>query len=239
MVGRFINADGYIAGVSDSVQGYNLFAYCFNNPVNMSDATGQWPSWGTIFKAAAIVVVAAAVVAAVVVTVSTFGAGSVAGVAVISSAISIAAKTTEVVALQAKKSVNDGKNGENHSGGGNGASGGGGSGGNKSGSGSSNERKSGGQVVTDVVDAVFDNGLKILSPSATKVITTGASFIKDDLFNNPVLNSDFSGFMAGSASKLSMATAYGFSAFAWIQTTISIFSDDPVHRAEQRGYKLK
>ena len=53
VVGRFINADGYIAGAGGNVQGYNLFAYCFNNPVNMSDETGTWPSWndiGNFFK---------------------------------------------------------------------------------------------------------------------------------------------------------------------------------------------
>ena len=25
--------------------GYNQFAYCFNNPVNMSDDSGNWPKW--------------------------------------------------------------------------------------------------------------------------------------------------------------------------------------------------
>ena len=34
-----------MAGVGGSVQGYNLFAYCFNNPVNMSDSSGHWPQW--------------------------------------------------------------------------------------------------------------------------------------------------------------------------------------------------
>ncbi len=44
---RFINADGQIAGVGGNVLGYNQFAYCFNNPVNMSDETGNWPKWVT------------------------------------------------------------------------------------------------------------------------------------------------------------------------------------------------
>ena len=43
--GRFINADGIIAGAGGSVKGYNLFAYCVNNPVNMSDNSGHWPQW--------------------------------------------------------------------------------------------------------------------------------------------------------------------------------------------------
>ncbi|OQA48534.1 MAG: tRNA(Glu)-specific nuclease WapA precursor [Firmicutes bacterium ADurb.Bin300] len=45
--GRFLNADGELAGVGESVQGYNLFAYCHNNPVNMSDPDGNWPKWLT------------------------------------------------------------------------------------------------------------------------------------------------------------------------------------------------
>ena len=36
-----------ISGVGGDVLGYNLFAYCQNNPVNMSDPGGNWPSWAT------------------------------------------------------------------------------------------------------------------------------------------------------------------------------------------------
>ena len=45
VVGRYLNADSVIAGVGGSIQGYNMFAYCFNNPVNMSDSSGHWPQW--------------------------------------------------------------------------------------------------------------------------------------------------------------------------------------------------
>ena len=31
--------------VGGSTQGYNLFAYCFNNHVHMSDGSGHWPQW--------------------------------------------------------------------------------------------------------------------------------------------------------------------------------------------------
>jgi len=41
-VGRFINADG-IVGANQDLLGYNLFAYCFNNVVNMFDVDGYWP----------------------------------------------------------------------------------------------------------------------------------------------------------------------------------------------------
>ena len=44
-VGRWINADNAISSTGESVQGYNLFAYCFNNPVNMDDQSGHWPQW--------------------------------------------------------------------------------------------------------------------------------------------------------------------------------------------------
>ena len=42
-IGRWINADNAIAGVGGDIRGYNLFAYCMNDPVNMSDHTGHWP----------------------------------------------------------------------------------------------------------------------------------------------------------------------------------------------------
>ena len=42
-VGRFINADNVVSGNGKTIQGYNLFLYCFNSPINMSDETGHWP----------------------------------------------------------------------------------------------------------------------------------------------------------------------------------------------------
>ena len=47
IVGRFINADGYI-GANGDIPGYNLFAYCSNNPVMRSDPTGAWWLWDTL-----------------------------------------------------------------------------------------------------------------------------------------------------------------------------------------------
>ncbi len=40
---RFINADNQIVGVSGDVSGYDLFEYCNNNPVKLTDASGEWP----------------------------------------------------------------------------------------------------------------------------------------------------------------------------------------------------
>ena len=53
---RFINADSMMSGVSGSLEGYNLFAYCFNDPINFSDSEGEWPKWGKKLAKAAKVV---------------------------------------------------------------------------------------------------------------------------------------------------------------------------------------
>ncbi len=89
-VGRFIHADSQLT--TGNVSGMNLFAYCFNNPVNMSDHSGHWPSWGQVFAAVATVAVAAVFVAAVVVS-----AGAV-GIATGVAAASIGATGTMVSA---------------------------------------------------------------------------------------------------------------------------------------------
>ena len=48
-IGRWINADGYVS-TGQGVLGYNMFAYCGNNPVNRLDYTGQFWSgiWGFV-----------------------------------------------------------------------------------------------------------------------------------------------------------------------------------------------
>src|SRR5699024_9507137 len=44
---RFLNADGELAGVGSSTLGYDVFLYCFNNPINLNDQAGNWPKWAT------------------------------------------------------------------------------------------------------------------------------------------------------------------------------------------------
>ena len=58
-VRRWINSDGYISSIGGDIRGYNMFAYCMNNPVTLSDNTGNWPFF-------AVTAVIGAVVGAVV-----------------------------------------------------------------------------------------------------------------------------------------------------------------------------
>ncbi|MBO5016359.1 MAG: RHS repeat-associated core domain-containing protein [Bacteroidaceae bacterium] len=43
-IGRFINADAFVS-TGLGLFGNNMFAYSLNNPVNMTDDTGNWPKW--------------------------------------------------------------------------------------------------------------------------------------------------------------------------------------------------
>ena len=81
-VKRFINADdiSYL-GANGDMQGFNLYAYCSNNPVMYADPSGNLPSWAIKLIVAASIVVAVAAIAAI--TVATAGTGTaIAAVAV-------------------------------------------------------------------------------------------------------------------------------------------------------------
>ena len=104
-VDRWINPDSKISGIGGDIRGYNVFAYCFNDPVNMIDSTGNWPSWGQIFAAVATVAVAAVVVTAMVMSAGAVGiaAGIAAASAgatgtLVSTAITVATVGTYAVA---------------------------------------------------------------------------------------------------------------------------------------------
>ena len=48
-VDRFISPDNeeVLTAEHQNLAQYNLYAYCWNNPVNMSDENGDWPKWAT------------------------------------------------------------------------------------------------------------------------------------------------------------------------------------------------
>ena len=103
-IGRFINADAAIGQIGN-VQGTNMFAYCFNNPVNMSDPSGGWPKWlETAVKVASVVVAVTAVVV-MVATVSAVSAGTAAPGALLGASVFLGAALSGInggVANEAK-----------------------------------------------------------------------------------------------------------------------------------------
>ena len=88
-IGRWISPDSVMSGVGGDISGYNLYAYCFNNPVMYSDHTGCWPSW--VEKVAIAVAIVAVVATVAAITVSTAGAGTAAAVIAVSAAKGAAA----------------------------------------------------------------------------------------------------------------------------------------------------
>ena len=85
-----------LEGGSTQLLGNNLYAYCFNNPVALSDDTGTWPSWATkVAIGVGAIIIGAAVVAATAATggaAAAFVGAAVAGLkaAAISGAIGAA-----------------------------------------------------------------------------------------------------------------------------------------------------
>jgi RHS repeat-associated protein len=63
--GRFINVDG-ILGTPGELLSHNMYAYCLNNPINMSDPSGRFGFSALFNNIAQVVVAAVAVVTAIV-----------------------------------------------------------------------------------------------------------------------------------------------------------------------------
>jgi len=90
-VKRFISADGAISGVGGEILGYNQYAYCFNNPINMTDESGNWAKWlETTVKVLSVTVAVAATVT-MVAAVSAFTAGTGSAAAVYGASIFLGA----------------------------------------------------------------------------------------------------------------------------------------------------
>ncbi len=89
---RFINADGYVNANGDLL-GFNLFAYCGNNPVMGYDPTGEW-SWSKFFNGAKLLSVGITAIAAAA-TILTCGAAAPVMVAV--AAVTLTAGTLTAV----------------------------------------------------------------------------------------------------------------------------------------------
>ena len=99
-LGRFINADaiGILNTAQEELNGLNLYAYCFNNPVNDIDENGNW-SWKRFWKAVAVIVVTAVAVA---VTVATFGTGSIVGGAIVAGTVAAGANVFNQTVIENK-----------------------------------------------------------------------------------------------------------------------------------------
>ena len=92
------------------------------------------------------------------------------------------------------------------------------------------------QIANDSLDTVFSNGVKIITPFFTKVATTSATYIATDIMKHKVIPLEFNAFLGSTRNKI---IPYGFAVFAWGHTAYSVFCDDPISRANQRGYSLK
>lgn len=100
---RWISADiaETLAADFENFAQYNLFAYCFNNPVSMLDETGTWPGWATkLAIGVGAIVVGAAVVAATAATggvAAAFTGALIAGVKTATFSGAVAAGTRAAV----------------------------------------------------------------------------------------------------------------------------------------------
>lgn len=255
-IGRFISRDSF-AGKQGDPLSLNRYTYCHNNPIVYSDPSGHfiltalvvgaiagaviggtvggvssyksakeegktgsdlfWSTAAGVGKGAAVGGVGGGLIGATGGIVATFGAGSIAGTAAISGAITTASKATEVGILQYKKSKNEGK--------------------------------SSSQITRNVVESLFNNGVKIAGFSvASKVgLTTGKyAYGKFDryAFSKAYSASNrrmppFRNYLQKPVSTFGKTMSYAFAAYNVTNTVYSAFSKNPEKRARSRGYTLK
>ena len=170
--------------------------------MNFTDEGGNWPKWGN--KLVALVVVATAVVTATVVTVATCGIGSVAGVTAITATATYTAKTLEVFQLQKEKSEDD----VNYDG----------------------TNKTDDQIKEDVINAIFDNGLKI---TLNTTLFKSGGVAGKHLFNNNALVKET---LKETGGKTISFISLGIEIYEVIR---SFQTDDYEDRADERGYRLQ
>ncbi|MDC7243330.1 MAG: RHS repeat-associated core domain-containing protein [Sphaerochaetaceae bacterium] len=107
-VGRFLNSDR-VLGQQGNILSSNIFIYCQNNPIMLSDSQGDIPRW---FKAALTITLCVAVVAVAVASIPlTGGVGTVGATMAITYAIGTVSNVAEVAVAQYKKSKGDGDEG--------------------------------------------------------------------------------------------------------------------------------
>ena len=99
-----------------------------------------------------------------------------------------------------------------------------------------NDGDDGWNIANDCIDSIISNGCKVVSPAFTKAFSTRATYIATDLMKYKDVPLKFNDFLHSTGGKF---LPYGLVAYAWVHTAYSIFSSDPIARANQRGYKLK
>ena len=247
-IGRWISPEPNVYnGAFDSgsgLNGYNVFAYCSNNPVIFYDPTGEFILTALIVGLAAGAVIGGAIGGAAaynsatssglggfdlfLATASGVGkgafiggavgglVGATGGVVAAYGAASIAgtAMITATATTIAKATEIAALQAKK----------------------SINDGDNGWQITNDCIDSIFSNGDKIISSALTKAGTTSATYVATDLIKHKVVPLGFNTFLHSAGGKI---LPYGFVVYAWGHTAYSIFCTDPIARATQRGYDLR
>lgn len=99
-----------------------------------------------------------------------------------------------------------------------------------------NDGDNGWQTANDLIGSVFGNGGRVMLPALTKAGATVTSYSITNLSEHKVVPLGFDDFLKSTRGKV---VPYAFVAYSWLCTVHSIFCDDPIDRANQRGYVLR